>query len=415
MVYSRSAFLSGALRFGAVSAAVPSLLLDARLAERVLADGPGASAQNILVVVQLAGGNDGLNMIVPYGDSLYYQKRPTLAIPGRQALPLTHGLGLHPGLHRLKGLYDRGKVAVVQGVGYANPSFSHFRATDIWQSAAPTGAVDTGWLGRYLDSALAGSANPLKALSIGPVLPKAFFAKQTLVPAVDSLESFQLLAGRQGPAEAQRLSAAFQRITAARTSGEGPYLSLIQLADTGAYRATVDLLHVKSTPASTVAYPDSDLANQLKLVSQIIATDLGTRVFMVTQQGFDDHALEQTPFVYPRLMSDLDAALASFHADMVAQGRADRVLLMTFSEFGRRPQENGSQGTDHGAAAPMLVIGGGVKGGLYGDTPSLAHLDDGNLRYGIDFRSVYSTVLAKWMNADPTPAVLGTFPTLGFV
>jgi uncharacterized protein (DUF1501 family) len=275
--------------------------------------------------------------------------------------------------------------------------------------------VDTGWLGRYLDSALAGEQNPLKAISIGPLLPKALFAKGTLVPAVDSLQSFQLLAGRHAPTEAQRLDAAFRRIAGARTGDEGPYLTLVQLADTGAYQATVELAQVRHTTAPRVPYPNSDLAAQLKLVSQIIATNLGTRVFMVTQVGYDDHAIEESEFVYPRLMKDLDAALAAFHADMVAQGRADRVLLMTFSEFGRRPQENGSQGTDHGTAAPMLVIGAGVKGGLYGETPSLSDLDDGNLKPLVDFRSVYSTVVARWMAADPTPAVLGTFPLLPFV
>jgi uncharacterized protein (DUF1501 family) len=358
-------------------------------------------------------------MVVPYADSLYYQKRPTLAIPAHQVLPINRHLGFHPGLAGLRGLYDRGQVAIVQGVGYPNPSFSHFRSTDIWQSALSAGAVDTGWLGRYLDSALGSVQNPLKALSIGPILPKAFFSKRTLVPAVESLASFRYLAGGQAPTEAQRLSDAYQRISHVTANiddtPQSPYLTLVQLADTGAYQATVELESVGRTPPSAVRYPDTELGGQLKLVSQIIATNLGTRVFMVTQTGFDDHAIEDSAFVYPRLMAEFDAAIAAFHADMAAQGRANQVLLMTFSEFGRRPQENGSQGTDHGTAAPMLVVGGGVKGGLYGETPSLSDLDDGNLKAALDFRSVYATVIARWMGADPTPAVMGTFPTLSFV
>jgi uncharacterized protein (DUF1501 family) len=393
--------------------------MEPRLAERVLAAGARAQSENILVVVQLAGGNDGLNMLVPYTDGLYYQKRPTLAIPPHQVLPIDQRLGLHPGLNGLKALYDRGQLAIVQGVGYPNPSFSHFRSTDIWQSALPVGTVDTGWLGRYLDSALADVHNPLKALSIGPILPKAFFARNTLVPAVESLASFRYVAGGTAPTEAERRSDAYQRISSVMAnitdSSQSPYLTLVQLADTEAYRATVELASVGRTPPSAITYPNTALAGQLKLVSQIIATNLGTRVFLVTQTGFDDHAIEESAFVYPRLMAELDGAMAAFHADMVAQGRARQVLLLTFSEFGRRPQENGSQGTDHGTAAPMLVIGGGVKGGLYGQTPSLSDLDYGNLKPSVDFRAVYSTVIANWMGADPRPAVLGTFPTLPFV
>jgi uncharacterized protein (DUF1501 family) len=413
MAHSRLRFLQGALRLSAISSVAPTLVMDARLAERALAAGARDQSKNILVVVQLAGGNDGLNTIIPYGDGRYYQDRPTLAIPEQRVLHLDNRLGFHPSLQGLKALYDGGKVAVVQGVGYPDPNLSHFRSTDIWQSAQPVGAVDTGWLGRFLDSAMAGVDNPLKAISLGPLLPKAFWARQTQVPAVQDLQSFRFLAGLPSEDEARRLIGTFQRIYGSPDATEGPYLSLVQLADSNAYQATIRLAGIAHGTPLGGRYPDTGLARQLKLVAQIIATALGTRVFMVTQSGYDDHADEAS--AHPQLLAELGDAVAAFYADMAAMGRAEQVLLMTFSEFGRRPQENGSHGTDHGTAAPMLVVGGAVKGGLYGKTPSLTDLDNGNLKFTTDFRSVYSSVLARWMGADPTAAVLGSFPTIPFV
>lgn len=413
MAHSRRQFLRGALRFGAISSVAPSLMIDARLADRVLAAGARDTTGRILVVVQLAGGNDGLNTLIPYGDGRYYQDRPTLAIPEKQVLHINDRLGFHPSLTGLKALYDRGAVAVVQGVGYPEPNLSHFRSTDIWQSALPVGTVDTGWLGRYLDSSMAGLQNPLKAISLGPLLPKAFWASQVQVPAVQDLQSFRFRAGIAPDSEAHRLIGAFQRISGASGTGEGPYLSLVQLADSDAYQATIRLAGIAHDTPLGRGYPATDLARQLKLVAQIIASDLGTRVFMVTQSGYDDHADEAA--AHPRLLAEMGDAVAAFYADLGALRRTDRVLLMTFSEFGRRPQENGSHGTDHGTAAPMLIVGGAVKGGLYGETPSLTDLDNGNLKFTTDFRSVYSTVLANWMGADPRAAVLGSFPTIPFV
>jgi uncharacterized protein (DUF1501 family) len=185
------------------------------------------------------------------------------------------------------------------------------------------------------------------------------------------------------------------------------------MAEASAYQATIQIAKTAGASTPNIQYPNNALAKQLKLVSQIIATNLGTRVFMVTQPGFDDHAQEAE--AHPRLLQELGDAVAAFYQDMAAQGRANQVLLMTFSEFGRRPLENASNGTDHGTAAPLLVIGGAVKGGLYGQAPSLAHLDDGNLQFTTDFRSVYSTVLANWMGSDPSKAVRGRFPTIPFV
>lgn len=412
MAQTRSQFLKGALTLGAVGAITPTLMMDGRLAERVMAAGARDSSQHVLVVIQLAGGNDGLNTLVPYTDGLYYQNRPSLAVPAAQVLRLNGQIGFNPSLSALKGLYDQGKVAVIQGVGYPNPNYSHFRSTDIWQSAVPVGNSDTGWLGRYLDSALAGSSNPLTAISVGPLLPKALMAQHTQVPAVVSIQSFRFLAAQYNADESQRVLQAFQSINSMPEASDGPYLSLVQLSDAAAYRATVEIARAdKATPS--VTYPSTSLAGQLKLVSQVIASNLGTRVFMVTQGGYDDHAQEDG--AHPALLRELSEALAAFYQDIERQGRINQVLMMTFSEFGRRPLENASNGTDHGAAAPLFVLGGAVKGGLYGETPSLANLDDGNLRYNVDFRSVYGTVLANWLGADPAPVLGSAFPTLGFV
>lgn len=413
MAHSRSQFLKGALRFGAASTVAPMLIMDGALAERALAAGARDSSKNILVVVQLAGGNDGLNSVVPYADGLYYQARPTLAIPPSRVLHLDNRIGLHPNLKGIKGLYDQGKVAVIQGVGYPDPNLSHFRSTDIWQSAQPVGNSETGWLGRFLDSAMAGEDNPLKAVSIGPLLPKAFWAAHTLVPAVEDLTSFRYSTSQWLPQESKRVLGAFQQLAGSTDAAEGPYLSLLQMAEASSYQATIDLAATAGAATRRVPYPQSDLAKALKLVSRIIASNLGTRVFMVTQSGYDDHAQEAQ--AHPRLMQDLGDAVAAFYQDLSAQGRADRVLMMTFSEFGRRPLENASNGTDHGTAAPLLVVGDVVKGGLYGEMPSLAHLDDGNLRFTTDFRSVYTTVLTRWLGADAGAAVPGAFPTIPFV
>jgi len=346
------------------------------------------------------------------GDGLYYQNRPTLAIPASQVLHLNNQVGFHPNLKALKGLYDQGKVAVVQGVGYPNPNLSHFRSTDIWQSALPEGVSETGWLGRFLDTAMADVQNPLKAISIGPLLPKAFWSQHTLVPAVQNLQSFRFMA-TQNAAEAQQVIGTFQNIYGATSTAEGPYLSLVQMADAGTYQATVQIAKTAGTTTPNIPYPATDIAKSLKLVSQIIATNLGTRVFMVTQSGYDDHAQEAQ--AHPRLMQDIGDAISAFYQDMAAQGRGNQVLMMSFSEFGRRPLENASSGTDHGTAAPMFIVGGAVKGGLYGKQPSLSNLDDGNLRYTTDFRSVYSTVLANWLGSDPSKAIQGSFPTIPFV
>ena len=299
-------------------------------------------------------------------------------------------------------------MAVVQGVGYANPNFSHFRSTDIWQSALPDGYTDTGWLGRFLDSAMVGQQQPAQGDQhrpaaaqgvLGQAHPGPRRAEHRLLPLPGSAARH-----RRGAAGDRRLPGQLRRPGGRRW----PIPLAGAAGDSAAYQATIQLAKAATAPRHA-QYPASNaLASQLKLVSQIIATNLGTRVFMVTQGGYDDHAQEAN--AHPRLMAELGDAIAAFYQDLAGQNRANQVMMMTFSEFGRRPLENASNGTDHGTAAPMFVIGGAVKGGLYGQQPSLSDLDNGNLKYTTDFRSVYSTVLANWHGRRPHPGGAGQVP-----
>jgi uncharacterized protein (DUF1501 family) len=359
----------------------------------------------------MAGGNDGLNTLIPYDDPLYYQARPTLAIPREQVLPLDGKVGLSPYLKQLKARYDAGQVAVVQGVGYPNPNRSHFRAMDIWETAVPERVEATGWLGRYLQACGCGTDKHLEAVEMGPVVQKAFWTELTLVPALSNLAAFQWGSPRANPAardyEVQALRAALSQ---ARSRPEEEFLrqsTLIALDD------AETLAQVAQGYQTSATYPQSYLGESLKTIAQVISGDFGTRIFFATLGGFDTHAGQTV--IQQRLLIDLDSALEAFMRDMERLGRHDDVMIVTFSEFGRRVAENGSNGTDHGTAEPLFVLGGGVKGGLYGTYPSLSDLDFGDLKYTTDFRSVYSTLLQGWLDAAPEQIVGGSFPTLALV
>ena len=368
-------------------------------------------ARHILVVVQLAGGNDGLNTLIPHGDPLYYQARPTLAIPPDQVQPLDGYVGLSPFLKQLKARYDAGQVAVVQGVGYPNPNRSHFRAMDIWQTAVPERIEPTGWLGRYLQACSCGMESHLEAIEMGPTVQRSFWTELTLVPAISSLAAFQYGAPRANPAartyEVQALRSALAQ---ARGRPEEEFLrqaTLLALEDADTLGA------VAQGYQTAVAYPQSYFGQSLKTIAQIIAGDIGTKVYFTTLGGFDTHA-GQAP-TQQRLLTDLDSSLEAFLRDLEHLGRLDDVLIMTFSEFGRRVYENGSGGTDHGTAEPLFVLGGSVQGGLHGAYSSLSELDRGDLQYTTDFRSVYGSVLEGWLGASPEPILGGSFPALPLV
>jgi uncharacterized protein (DUF1501 family) len=369
----------------------------------------GSQAGRCLVVVNLQGGNDGLNTIVPHGDPAYYRVRPTINVAQSEVLSIDSSIGMNPKLASLKALFDRERVAVLQGVHYPNYVLSHFRGTEIWQTAAPESYKDTGWAGRYLDAAKLPSDNLFKGVAIGPLLPKMMVAEKTDVPAIGDLRGFRFNGRADEQAQADQILAGDGN----SYPFESPYLELVQDVERDAHAASARLPQLVAGYKPAIDYPKTPFAQGLNLVSAIINADLGTKIFYLSIGSFDTHAAQRAR--QDALLAQFADGLKAFYDDLSAHQADDRVLTMTFSEFGRRVEENANRGTDHGTAAPMFLIGGGVKGGVYGDHPSLTDLDYGNLKWHTDFRSVYATVLEGWLNV-PSATVLGTsFSSLGFI
>ncbi|MBV9492188.1 MAG: DUF1501 domain-containing protein [Verrucomicrobia bacterium] len=384
---------------------------------------PTGKDSPVLVILQLAGGNDGLNTLVPYDDDAYYRARPTLAIPRAQVLPLDGRVGLHPALAPLKGLYDDGRLAVLQGVGYPNPNRSHFRSTSIWQTASDaTQTLTTGWVGRYFDNCCRGE-DATVGISMSPQLPEAFNAKLPTGVALprpdrpglpkfrdlDEEAAFEQLNGVEPEADAGGSIAALHGPPSS-TFSPLDYLQRTALnARVSADRIDAVLKRVKSD----APYPNDPLGRSLSFVARLIAGGMTTRVYYLSYGGFDTHSTQAA--THQRLLGGLAGAVAAFCRDLQSKGLLNRVTLMTFSEFGRRVAENASKGTDHGSAAPLFVLGGAIRPGLYGRQPGLESLDAGDLIFNVDFRSVYATVLQRWLGA-PAGKVLGhEFPTLAFL
>jgi uncharacterized protein (DUF1501 family) len=396
--------------------------LDAMAAQAVTQAVTGKDG-TILVVLQMAGGNDGLNMVVPFADDTYYRSRPRLGIPAGQILKLDSYAGLNPKLAGLKSLFDEGHLSVIQGVGYPNPNRSHFRSTEIWQTASDADRNENqGWLGKYFDSCCAG-ADPTVGVAIGDQMPQAFVARTPTGVTFSKPEQFRWVPSekRKGPMSAEETF--FRQLSgvnddAAPSANAGGSIGSIP-GDTKANQSAVDFLQRTALDAqlssdkilaiarkhkSNMPYPQGQLAASLSLIARMIAGGLPTRVYYASQGGFDTHAGQLN--THDRLMTELNDSLSAFVADLKQQGNFDRVLLITFSEFGRRVAENANGGTDHGAAAPMFVLGGAVKPGLFGTYPSLTDLDHGDLKFNTDFRSVYGTILDRWLKA-PSQLVLG--------
>lgn len=363
-----------------------------------------------LVVVNLQGGNDGLNTVVPYGDPTYYSVRPTINVPAEQVVKLDSQLGLHPQLAGIKPLYDQQRIAILQGVHYPNPNLSHFRSTEIWQTAAPEKYMDTGWAGRYLDAAGKGQPSNLFAgIAVGPVLPKVMVAERTDVPTIADPRGFKFNGTRDEQVQADRILNG----AGANYAFQSPYLQLVQDVENHAHAASLELPHLVSGYKPALEYPKTPFGAGLNLIAGIVAADVGTKVFYISLGSFDTHVGQRNQ--QDRLLEQFASGIAAFYQDLAAHHADGRVLTMTFSEFGRRVQENANRGTDHGTAAPMFLIGGGVKGGIIGDHPSLTDLDYGNLKWHTDFRSVYATVLERWLGVGSAPILGSQFQTLAFV
>jgi uncharacterized protein (DUF1501 family) len=359
----------------------------------------------ILVLVTMYGGNDGLNTVIPYTDSAYHSARPNLGYQPDQVLPLEDGLGLHPALTGVKSLWDSGRLAIVRGVSYPNPSLSHFQSMDIWQTASPTDDVGTGWVGRWLD-ATAGQ-DPMRAVSIGAALPPALQGADTAAAALTST-SIRL----PGGPSFQRLYSVLGRPGPDRPGLAGQTASTC--TDLLRVRSELDDLHMP--PAAAAATKGAGtFASQMDMVAQLIKAGAPGRVYQASLSSFDTHGEEKTD--QARMLTELNAGVSSFFTALDGAPQASKVVLMTYSEFGRRVIENASGGTDHGTAAPLFVAGQGVKGKrFYGEQPSLNHLDpNGNLVYNVDFRSVYATMLEHVIGVDAKSFLGGSFPTLSLL
>ncbi|MCL6601005.1 MAG: DUF1501 domain-containing protein [Alicyclobacillus macrosporangiidus] len=359
-----------------------------------------SSGGHALVVVQLSGGNDGLNTVIPYTQGWYYDARPTIAIKQADVLPLTQDLGLHPNMQDLQRLYQAGHVAIIQGVGYPNPILSHFQSMAVWHTGDPTVHTQTGWIGRYLDITSTGKDNPLRAINIGTTTPLAMVSQHSDVPSVARPSTYRLAAERShwwdpaftSAARAMYAAQVNDMASYAREQGQKMFLGLQE----------VEQYAGKMKTAS--GYPATALGAQLQVVAELIGAGVPTQVFYTQMGGFDDHAGEESH--HGTTLGDFSASVGAFIRDLENRGLADRATVLAFSEFGRRIRENGSGGTDHGEAGPVFLVGHRVKGGLYGESPTIRHTHDGDLAYAVDFRSVYATVLEAVLQV-PAKDVLG--------
>jgi uncharacterized protein (DUF1501 family) len=374
---------------------------------------PTPIGQRTLVVVQLSGGNDGLNAVVPYGNGLYYQLRPQIGIAANQVLHLNDQVGLHPNLKSFKTLYDQKQLAIIQGVGYPNASRSHFRSMEIWHTARPDLSMpNQGWLGAFMSEVYKVGESPFQCVNFGSSVPQALLTEHAPVAALQDTSSFQFLVDKRLPTMKDPLLKTFGQVYT-KPAKKTPALELVANTwDTTSHGVQV-LAGMSEKYQPATQYPNNPFGKTLQQVAQMLASDVGTRVFYVQLGGFDTHANEKP--AHANLMSQLADSLAAFQADLEGHGRADQVLTMGFSEFGRRVKENGSQGTDHGAAGPMFVLGKNVKGGLYGDDPDLNNLEDGDLRHTVDFRSVYATVIEDWLGAPSRDVLGGSYDRLNFI
>lgn len=365
------------------------------------------SGERILVLVQLAGGNDGLNTVVPYTDDAYYRARPALAIKPNDVWKLNDRFGLHPSLGGLFQLWEEGRLGIVHGVGYPRPDRSHFRSMDIWHTANPEVIQpQTGWIGRLLDAAPADGSGLREALAVGlDRLPLALVGHRVVCPQIKDLDALRLRNVSEGTA----WHSPAWRHAVASSSPSGSQLDFLRRSAQATLASAERLRSLGQSYRTAIEYPASGLAQRLKLVAQMIVAELPARLYFVSLDGFDTHA-QQLPG-HAALLAELSGAITSFIADLKEHRVLERVWLATFSEFGRRLAENGSLGTDHGAAAPLFLVTP-HRGGLYGEAPSLTDLDDGDPKYTTDFRRVYATLLERWLQLDSQVALGEKFAPL---
>jgi uncharacterized protein (DUF1501 family) len=421
-MFNRREFLMRALKgtsLLAVGSVVPQFLADtARAAE--------AGKDTVLVVVELSGGNDGLNTVIPYGDDLYYKARPTLRLKKEQVIRVDDHIGLHPGLSGFQQLLNQGQLAVVQGVGYPNPDRSHFESMDIWQSGDPKRKTYTGWIGRSV-SELQDKRGNIPVMHVGAKgTPLAVQGGPAGVVSLSNLQSFRLTLDSSDAKQRSARKKLIEDLSQVTEPGDkNGLLAFVRRRELQTYTTLDQLKEVlagtRGKPAIGDGLPDiganffapNQLQGKMQLIARLIQKGLGTRVFYVALDGFDTHANQETQ--QSRLFNELSSAVSNFFNVLKGSRHDQRVLVMTFSEFGRRVQENGGRGTDHGAASCLFVAGPAVKGGPVGTHPSLSDLDAGDLKYHTDFRRVYATLLDRWLHCDSKLVLGERFELLDFL
>ena len=409
MRVSRRLFIRDGVATVTLGLAAPSFL-------SAIAQAQGVPSRR-LVVIYLGGGNDALNTLISYQDGAYYSRRPSIAIPAGQVLQVGtdaagHALGLHPRLGGLLNVFNEGHLALVQRTGYPNSSRSHFEATDIWGTANPQSSTGSGWLGRYLDT-LPRPLDALAAWNTTGETPRALLSGQSGVPAIPNATSYNYASPNRGAAATQERAAA-QAMASSPATGR-PHLAFVNGTSRGAIE-TLDRVAQARSYTPTVVYPNNGFGLALRTVAGAIVRGIGSRVYWVETGGFDTHAQQGAAGgAYGNLMGSLGDGLWAFYSDVRNQGLANDTTVIVFSEFGRRISENGSSGTDHGAAGVMMALGGLVRGGLYGTAASLApgnptlENNSGDVRHETDFRSVYARLLDQWLGVNSVPILNGDF------
>ncbi len=388
---NRRRFLSQAGTLTALGLTLPSFLQQSRpILEAAPID--GLPDDRVLILIQLAGGNDGLNTLVPYADDIYYRARPKLAVEKDKVLKVDDYCGFHAEMYALKEVWDRGQLAVVQNVGYPNPDLSHFRSTEIWETGSSADQnLTSGWIGRYFDNECGGCSSTLLGLQLGERTAQTFSGQRSRCVTMSNPDLFQFSGGVTAQND-------LQQIHQAKTS-DNPTLNFLQRTGNDVLTTSRLIAGAVKSQKTSVDYLPFHFSQSLKLIAQMIAAEVPTRVFYISLGGFDHHATQSMR--HAMLLQELSEGLASLIQDLKSLGHLDRTLIMTFSEFGRRVAENQSEGTDHGTASMMFLAGGSVKPGFHGPRPDLAHLDPvGDLIHAVDFRSVYASVLSSWLKAD---------------
>ena len=364
----------------------------------------------VFVVVQLTGGNDFMNTLIPYGSGAYYDSRPVIGVPRDEVLPLDDHLGFNPNFAPVKELYDAGNVAVVQGVGYPDSSRSHFRGMDIWHTAEPNKIGTEGWIGQAVAQIDPKGENPLTCVNIGRGLPRAMSKPGVPITSVGDLDNYGVMSGISAETERARALRAFEKMYS-QAIGSGPVRDYVARTGMDIIRGADVLKKAPAGYVSDVEYADNPIARSLRDAARVHLADLGTRIIYAQHGGYDTHANELP--THPRLLSELSGAIMDFFQDLRDHDASENVAMLVFTEFGRRVRDNGS-GCDHGAGGGSFVIGDRVNGGLHAEYPSL-DIDkqtDGDLAHTYDFRGLYTTLLERWMGVEAAPIVGGRYEEL---